>query len=385
MAENDLPYTEILTADYIMANPMTARAYGASTQFNDPGDIHEFKPSRIVSYYREGDAGIDFEYDPDLGAVRIIDPGSLITDYPHAGILNTTSFLQRYPSTATNRDRARSRWTYYHFLGLDVEKSASRTTDPVALADTNNPTMHNPNCTVCHRVLDPVAGAFQNYGDDGFYRDQWGGLDSLDEFYKNPMVEEETFRIEADSWAERQTFSIMVWLGQGSRMVLRHRNSWCDDVEGTCRHFRLDELAVRDVESGALVHKVAWEVLDEHCLYDGRYNEGTGEDDHYEWWGWDCEEIPLDLPEAATYLVEVVAWADRAGDELAGLVIGATGATLYHEGDTWYRDMRIPGFAARRCHIPTTACNGWHSRSLPTTASRKRPSSPGGRRSWASR
>ena len=114
----------------------------------------------------------------------VINRGSLSTDYPHAGILNTTVFLQRYPTTATNRNRARSRWTYYHFLGFDVEKSASRTTDPEALADTNNPTMHNPNCTVCHSRLDPVAGAFQNYGDNGMYKDQWGGLDSLDNFYK---------------------------------------------------------------------------------------------------------------------------------------------------------------------------------------------------------
>ena len=89
------------------------------------------------------------------------------TDYPHAGILNTTTFLKRYPTTATNRNRARARWTYYHFLGVDIENSASRTMDPVALADTNNPTMHNPACTVCHTVMDPVAGAFQDYGDEG--------------------------------------------------------------------------------------------------------------------------------------------------------------------------------------------------------------------------
>ena len=74
VAENDLPYTEILTADYIMANPWAAKAYGASTQFNDPADPYEFKPSRIVSYYRPGE-GFEFEYDPVLGAVRIIDPG----------------------------------------------------------------------------------------------------------------------------------------------------------------------------------------------------------------------------------------------------------------------------------------------------------------------
>ena len=184
VAENDLPYTEILTADYIMANPWAAAAYGASEDFDHPEALaNEFEPTRFVSYYREGD-GYVREYDPVLGAARVFDPGPLITNYPHAGILNTTAFLRRYPTTATNRNRARSRWTYYHFLGIDIEKSASRTTDPVALADTNNPTLHNPACTVCHRILDPVAGAFQNYGDEGIYKDQWGGLDSLDKFYK---------------------------------------------------------------------------------------------------------------------------------------------------------------------------------------------------------
>ena len=154
VVENDLPYTEILTADYIMANPWSAEAYGASTPFDDSMDVHEFKPSRIVSYYRHGD-GFEGLYDPVVGATRVLDPGPLKTEFPHAGILNTSAFLIRYPTTATNRNRARSRWTYYHFLGLDIEKSASRTTDPAALADTNNPTLHNPACTVCHRVLDP--------------------------------------------------------------------------------------------------------------------------------------------------------------------------------------------------------------------------------------
>ena len=342
VVENERPYTEVLTADYIMANPMAAAVYGASTRFDDPADPHEFRPSRIVSYYRHGE-GFESEYDYVIDAHRVIDPGPLSTVYPHAGILNTTVFLQRYPTTVTNRNRARARWTYYHFLGLDVEKSAARTTDPQALEDTNNPTLHNPACTVCHSVLDPVAGAFQNYDEMGRYRSQWGGLDSLDEFYKYPEGDD-VFEIQASSWAQRQTFSVTVWLDRDSRLVLRHlNNNWCDDNDcGTYgRDFRLDDIVIRDPASGALVHRVEWDVLDEHCLHDGHYNSGTGQDDHYQWWGWDCEEIPLDLPEAATYVIEVVAWADRAGDELARLAIGAT---LYHEGDTWYRDMRAPGF-----------------------------------------
>ena len=184
VVEKDLSYTEILTADYIMANPTAAKSYGASTRFDDSENALEFQPSEIASYWRNDGSKIR-ENSPDL-PVRVVDSGDLSTDYPHAGILNTTVFLKRYPTTPTNRNRARSRWTYYHFLGLDIEKSASRTTDPVALADTDNPTMKNPACTVCHRVMDPVAGTFQNYGETGEYRDQHEGLDSLDDFYKNP-------------------------------------------------------------------------------------------------------------------------------------------------------------------------------------------------------
>ena len=120
-------------------------------------------------------------------------------------------------------------------------------------------------------------------------------------------------------------------------------NNYCDD-DGRCgtlgRDFRLDEIAVRDAETGALVQRVEWAVLDEHCLNDGQYNRGFGATDHYQWWGWDCD-IPLALPADDTYVIEVVTWADQSGDELAKLAIGAT---LYREGDTWYRDMRAPGF-----------------------------------------
>ena len=165
VVENDLPYTGILTADYVMANPYAARAYGAETRFDDAEDPNEFRPSTIQSYYRSDDSKIRIEND-EIGT-WIANPGNLATEYPHAGILSTTVFLLRYPTTATNRNRARSRWTYYHFLGLDVEKSAARTTDLDALADTDNPTMKNSACTVCHSVLDPVAGAYQNYGEEG--------------------------------------------------------------------------------------------------------------------------------------------------------------------------------------------------------------------------
>ena len=200
VVENDLRFTEILTADYIMANPFAARAYGATTRFDNPEDPNEFRPSSIERYFRKDDSKIRIE-DPDgILTPWIASPGNLRTEYPHAGILNTTAFLLRYPTTATNRNRARSRWTYYHFLGLDIEKSAARTTDPDALADTDNPTMKNPACTVCHTIMDPVAGAYQNYGEEGLYRDAWGGMDSLAELYKYPEDGSDSPYRRGDTW-----------------------------------------------------------------------------------------------------------------------------------------------------------------------------------------
>ena len=159
--------------------------------------IGEFKPG-----YNDGHIPHDqqFESDED-GYVKSF---SGYQEWPHAGVLSTQAWLARYPSTDTNRNRARARWTYYHFLGVDIEKSAPRTTDPVALADTNNPTMNNSACTICHQRLDPVAGAYQSFGDFGHYLNQYGGEDSLPNTYKYPQHHGgelgSTGYVEGDTW-----------------------------------------------------------------------------------------------------------------------------------------------------------------------------------------
>jgi len=70
VVENDLPYTEILTADYVMANPLAAEAYRASTQFENASDMLEFRPSEIKSYYRNDDSKVH-EFSLQLGT-RVI-------------------------------------------------------------------------------------------------------------------------------------------------------------------------------------------------------------------------------------------------------------------------------------------------------------------------
>ena len=341
VVQNDLPYSEILTANYVMANPQAAEAYGATIEFDDPQDVHEFRPARIVSYYRNDESKKTEIVDDFL---TIVHPGNLATDYPHAGIMNTHAFLNRYPTTATNRNRARSRWTYYHFLGLDIEKSASRTADPIALADTNNPTMNNPACTVCHTVMDPVAGAFQNYGDDGYYRDEWGGLDSLDEHYKGGADHLQRIYVDGDAYHSRQIVSQTVWLEPGSSLTIKHpHNNGCG-VEGneTCgRDLRIEDFHIRDLQ-GQIVDHIEWSELDEHCEYDGASNDGPGgDDDHYQWWGWGCDRVPVQVSESGNYVVRITVWADQSGDEITWFQLGAV---LYQDGDTWYRDMRDPGF-----------------------------------------
>lgn len=137
VVRNELPFTEILTADYMMLNPFSARVYGAEVRFDDPLDPKEFKKGRI--------AGV-----------------------PHAGLLTSPMFLNRFPTTATNRNRHRSRLVWDLFLATDILKKADRPVDPAQIVG-HNPTMNNPDCAVCHAQMDPVAGAFMNWNAMGAY------------------------------------------------------------------------------------------------------------------------------------------------------------------------------------------------------------------------
>lgn len=199
IAENDRSYEEVVTADYMMMNPLTNFILGGNAQFDNPDNLFEFQPGRTSEYYLDNDTLI---YEPEVAVfgTRVLDPGDLRVDYPHAGILNTPAFLHRYPTTSTNRNRARARWTFLRFLDIDIERSSQRPTDPAALADKDNPTLKNPSCTACHATMDPVAGAFQNYDDVNNYRGQPDGLDSLDGNYKYPEDGSPTLYQYGDTW-----------------------------------------------------------------------------------------------------------------------------------------------------------------------------------------
>lgn len=196
VVENDKPYSEILTADYMMVNPDLNYLLEGTAQFDSSDGREVFKPARLKGYYFPSSLKETVRRVNSNSSYEIIGPP--LEEFPHAGLLSDFGFLTRYPTTATNRNRARSRWTFYHFLGIDIEKSSQRPTDEASLTDRNNPTMNNPNCTVCHTLMDPVAGAFQNWDDFSLYRSN--GRDGLDRLYKHPEDGSATLYRQGDLW-----------------------------------------------------------------------------------------------------------------------------------------------------------------------------------------
>ena len=150
VVKNNRPFTEILTADYMLANRYSAQAY--SVQGQTSFDVL--------------DAPLDANYpeDPnDFREVRI--PG-----IPHAGLLTSTMFLRRFPTTDTNLNRHRSRKVFEIFLDTDILAIQGNRPDEAIDLVSTTPTLDNPGCTGCHDVMDPVAASFQNWDEYGSYR-----------------------------------------------------------------------------------------------------------------------------------------------------------------------------------------------------------------------
>ncbi len=139
IVKNNRPFTEVVTADYMMVSPFSAKTYGVEGLPFTSEDASEFLPAKL-----EG--------------------------IPHAGILTSPMFLNRYPTTSTNRNRARSRVVFD--LLLDTDVLAIEGVRPGNSVDitTPIPTINNPECSKCHTILDPVASLFQNWDYKGRYR-----------------------------------------------------------------------------------------------------------------------------------------------------------------------------------------------------------------------
>jgi hypothetical protein len=143
VVKNDRPFTEIVTAPYTVVNPFSATIYNADATFQDPTDEKEWVEAQI--WYVDETGG----YSP----------------YPQAGVLTSPMFLNRFPTTPTNRNRHRARMVFKLFLATDILRIGDRPLDPTASTRYANPTREDPSCASCHKLIDPVAGAFQKYSD----------------------------------------------------------------------------------------------------------------------------------------------------------------------------------------------------------------------------
>ena len=145
VTQQDRPFTEILTAPYVVANPFNGVVYGA-TGFKDPTNENEFQELQLQTY-------------ADAGGVAV----------PHAGILTTPAFLSRWPTTPTNRDRGRARQVFKSFLAFNVLTISGRPIDATKVTAVDNPTMNSQFCNVCHTTIDPTAGTFRGWNENGNY------------------------------------------------------------------------------------------------------------------------------------------------------------------------------------------------------------------------
>ena len=161
IVKNDRPFSEILTAPYTVVNPYSAKVYRTGTQFDDATDEREFHEA-TVQVYRTCYTGTQEPCYPDN-----------LMQMPHSGILTTPMFLNRHMTTPTNRNRGRIRLLLDTFLATDIMEFSDRPIDPLQAGAYENPVMEDPGCVVCHRVIDPMAGAFM----------RWQEFDQQGEYY----------------------------------------------------------------------------------------------------------------------------------------------------------------------------------------------------------
>jgi len=137
IVKNDRSWKEIVSARYTVLNGVTAPLLGAQVQgtFMNPADDTEFLPAVIPN--------------ARLGGMR-----------ETSGVLAMHAFIDRFPTTPTNRNRHRVSETMKRFAGVYIPLLASR---PLEDGQFRVTVMDNPGCAVCHDVMDPIAAGFQNW------------------------------------------------------------------------------------------------------------------------------------------------------------------------------------------------------------------------------
>ena len=128
---NDLPYSEVVTGDYTLANDTVATVWGIPYEGNGGWQVTAWDDGR-----------------------------------DNAGVLSDSWLFQRHRSTDSNANRGRANLVASAFLcadftstDVDVDVSVDLS-DPEAVADA---VLENPSCAACHVQLDPLASYFRGF------------------------------------------------------------------------------------------------------------------------------------------------------------------------------------------------------------------------------
>ncbi len=137
----DRPWTDMVAGNYTMMNGVISSFMAASVAgpFTNVDDDTEWRTGTWKS--------------ERLGGTR-----------EHAGVLSSHAWLQRFPTTDTNRNRHRVFMMAKQFLGTDMTALAARPIDDGA-GTFLVPWIENPDCNVCHNIIDPMAAGFQNWSE----------------------------------------------------------------------------------------------------------------------------------------------------------------------------------------------------------------------------
>ena len=138
----DLPFSQVLLADKILVNKVTAAYFPKASGMTFSNDLRQYKfvPNAV--------------------------------DEPVAGMLTAKSFLAKFPTSKTNVNRAIANAVLTLFLDTDVQEfnQSANTLNEEDLTNFQYPEVENPACATCHRMLDPIAHLYSPYSHPGGYR-----------------------------------------------------------------------------------------------------------------------------------------------------------------------------------------------------------------------
>lgn len=129
---NDRPLTELVTADYVLTDEITATMY-------------------------------DLPYDFAVGGWQV---SAWSDDRPRAGLLSSAQVFRRWESDGSNFHRGRAGMLASRFLCAPFESREIQIANGVDIADeaeVADAVLEDPTCVACHQSLDPLAGYFWGY------------------------------------------------------------------------------------------------------------------------------------------------------------------------------------------------------------------------------